>query len=155
MAHLHLICAGKSTLCTTLAAAPDNIVLSEDVWLKTLFGPDLQTISDYVHYSKRLQNLPIPHVPDLLNANLNVVLDFPANTLKQRAWLKTLIEHANCDHTLHVLDIPIGTCRTRLRTHNASGSYQFKVSEEQFEQFSAHYVPPTNTEGFTLKHHSA
>ena len=157
--HLHLvcglICAGKSTLCATLSDQPNTIALSEDVWLKTLFGPDLQTMSDYVTYSKRLHALMIPHVTTLLHSGLSVVLDFPANTLKQRAWLKALIDNAGCDHTMHHLDVPLEECKKRLRTRNASGLHQFIVSEEQFDQFSAHFVAPDPSEGFTLQRHSA
>ncbi len=156
--HLHLvcglICAGKSTLCATLSEQPNTIVLSEDVWLKTLFGPDMQTLSDYVTYSKRLHGLLIPHISTMLGAGLNVVLDFPANTLKQRAWLKALIDTANCDHTLHHLDTPKEVCRSRLRDRNASGSHQFVVSEEQFDHVSAHFVPPSADEGFSITLHT-
>ncbi len=157
--HLHLvcglICAGKSTLCATLADQPNTIVLSEDVWLKTLYGPDMQALSDYVTYSKRLHGLLIPHVTTLLQSGLNIVLDFPANTLKQRAWLKALIDTAGCDHTLHHLDVPLEICRTRLRTRNAAGTHQFKVSEEQFDMVSAHFVPPHAEEGFAVKIHKS
>ena len=149
-----LICAGKSTLCADLEGHPNTIVLSEDIWLKTLYGPDMQALSDYVTYSKRLHGLLIPHVSTLINAGLNVVLDFPANTLKQRAWLKTLIDTANCDHTLHHLDTSVEICRTRLRARNAAGTHQFKVSEEQFDHVSAHFVPPSADEGFTIKANS-
>lgn len=135
--HLHLvcglICAGKSTLCATLQEQPSTITLSKDVWLKTLFGSDMQALSDYVTYSKRLHGLLIPHVTTLLNSSLNVVLDFPANTLKQRQWLKTLIDKSGALHSLHHLDVPLELCRTRLRARNAAGTHQFRVSEEQFD----------------------
>lgn len=155
--HLHLvcglICAGKSTLCASLTEQPNTIVLSEDTWLKTLFGPDMQTLSDYVTYSKRLQGLMIPHVTTLLQSGLTIVLDFPANTLKQRAWLKTLIDNAGCDHTLHHLDVPAEVCRQRLRTRNAAGTHAFKTSEEQFDMVSAHFAAPTADEGFNIQRH--
>lgn len=154
MAHLHLvcglICAGKSTLCATLGAKPNTLVLNEDVWLKTLFGPDMQTLPDYVTYSKRLQGLMIPHVTTLLHSGLNIVLDFPANTLKQRMWLKTLIDSAECPHTLHHLDVPTEVCRQRLHARNAAGTHPFKVSEEQFDQMSAYFVAPSTREGFNV-----
>ncbi|MCO4825125.1 MAG: ATP-binding protein [Amylibacter sp.] len=155
--HLHLvcglICAGKSTLCNALAAQPNTVLLSEDHWLKTLYGPEMQTVSDYVTYSKRLQNLLTSHVANLLQSGTTVVLDFPANTLKQRSWLMAVIEQANCQHTLHVLDVPIEDCKTRLFKRNAQRAHQFTVSEEQFDRFSAHFVAPSASEGFNIETH--
>ena len=155
--HLHLvcglICAGKSTLCNALAVQPNTVLLGEDHWLKTLYGPEMQTVSDYVTYSKRLQNLLASHVANLLQTGATVVLDFPANTLKQRSWLMAVIEQANCQHTLHVLDVPIEDCKARLFKRNAQRTHQFTVSEEQFDRFSVHFVSPTATEGFNIETH--
>lgn len=157
--HLHLlcglICSGKSTLSQKLAQQPNTLRISEDQWLKTLFGPDLQALSDYVTYSKRVQNLLASHVADLLATGVTVVLDAPANTPKQRAWLKALIETSGAAHTLHLLDTPLETCRTRLHARNASGTHEFHVSEEQFEMVSAHFSVPTPSEGFAVKIHAA
>src|SRR5581483_2032351 len=81
---LHLVCgkiaAGKSTLCTRLAAAPGTVLISEDYWLKRLFGEEMKEVADYVRVAARLRAPMGAHVADLLKTGVDVVLDFPANT---------------------------------------------------------------------------
>jgi predicted kinase len=56
---VHLICgklaAGKSTLAERLAAAPGTVSISEDFWLKRLFGDEMKDVADYVRVSARLR----------------------------------------------------------------------------------------------------
>ena len=144
---LYLLCgkigAGKSTLARQLAARPATILISEDHWTSTLFA-------HYGRLSARLRAAMAPHIVDILRQGLSVVLDFPANTLRQRAWMRSLIEQAGMPHELHHLDVPDAICKQRLRQRNASGEHQFQVSDEEFEQFTAHFVPPAADEGFNV-----
>jgi hypothetical protein len=41
-----------------------------------------------------------PHVIDILREGLSVVLDFPANTVKWRSWMRSLIDEAHVAHEL-------------------------------------------------------
>ena len=56
---LHLVCgkiaAGKSTLCARLGAAPNSVTISEDAWLKSLFGDEMKDASDYIRVSAKLR----------------------------------------------------------------------------------------------------
>lgn len=157
MAHLHmvcgLICAGKSTLCASLSEQPDTVLISEDSWLSALYGPEMETIADYVTYSQRLQTILTPHIQHLLGAHINVVLDFPANTLPQRAWFRGLIDSTGSPHTLHLLDVPADICKQRLTARNNEGTHAFSVTERQFDLISAHFTRPTADEGFKIKTH--
>ena len=47
-----------------------------------------------------------PHIVAILKQDLSVVLDFAANTVKQRAWVRSVIEAAEVPHELHVLECP-------------------------------------------------
>jgi predicted kinase len=91
-----------------------------------------------------------PHITDILRQGLSVVLDFPANTVHQRAWMKSLIAEAGVPHELHHLDVPDAICKQRLRQRNASGEHQFQVSDEEFAQFTSYFVPPGPDEGFNV-----
>ena len=42
--------------------------------------------SYYVKYSARLKPLLKRHVREILDAGVSVVMDFPGNTVRQRAW---------------------------------------------------------------------
>ncbi|MCR9212843.1 MAG: ATP-binding protein [Proteobacteria bacterium] len=155
---LYLVCgkiaAGKSTLCKKLASKKQTVLLSEDVWLSHLFGPEMTTVKDYVTYSRRLAQVLGPHVVALLQAGVSVVLDFPANTLDQRRWMQTIYEKAGTGHELHYLDVPDELCKERLRLRNESGTHEFTPSEEEFDHITRFFVPPTKEEGFNLILHS-
>jgi predicted kinase len=159
MTTLYLLCgkiaAGKSTLARQLAARPATLLISEDHWNATLFADDLKTIEDYTKYSARLRAAMTPHIVDILGLGLSVVLDFAANTVRQRAWTRELIERAKVPHELHVLDFPDEVCKQRLRARNASAEHPFQVSDAEFEQFTRYFVPPTPDEGFNVIVHTS
>ena len=154
---LHLLCgkiaAGKSTLAARLAMAPTTILMAEDVWLARLYPGEIASLEDYAHCSRRLRAAIGDHVEALLRAGLSVVLDFPANTLDQRRWLKALVEGSGADHRLHLLEVPDSVCKARLRRRNAEGGHEFAATEAQFEAVTRHFVPPSPDEGLTVVRH--
>ncbi len=151
---LHLlvgkIAAGKSTLAAELGQAPATVVISEDQWLAALFADELNCVSDYVRCSARLRVALEPHLIVLLQSGLSVVLDFPANTIAMRTWLRGLLDKAGCAHQLHFLDVPDHVCRDRLHKRNAAGSHAFAATDEQFDLITKHFVAPSAEEGFQV-----
>lgn len=93
------------------------------------------------------------HIIALLGAGLSVVLDFPANTLASRRWMRSLFEGAGADHQLHYLDVPDEVCKARLRARNAEGTHAFETSDAQFDLITGYFEAPTPAEGFNLVHH--
>jgi predicted kinase len=156
---LHLLCgkvaSGKSTLAKSLAAAEGTVLLQEDFWLSSLYADELTTLSDYVRYSERLRNAMEPHIVQLLQSGLSVVLDFQANTAENRNGMRRIFEAAGCRHQLHVLNVSDEVCKARLRARNASGSHEFQVSDEEFDRISSYFERPTDEEGFNLIIHTA
>ena len=155
---LYLVCgkiaAGKSTLARHLAARPATLLISEDHWMSNLFSGDLKTIDDYGRFSARLRAAMGPHIVDILRQGLSIVLDFPANTVGNRSWMRSLIAQADAAHELHLLDIPDTICKRRLRERNACGEHPFVVNEAQYELFTSHFVPPQPNEGFNVVVHT-
>jgi predicted kinase len=149
---LHMICgkaaAGKSTLARRLAAAPNTILISEDAWLSTLYRDEQRTIADYARNSRRLRDVMGDHIEALLRAGLSVVLDFPANTVANRQWMRGLFEKAGAAHRLHFLDVTDAVCKARLRQRNAAGTHEFTVSDAEFDEITSYFVPPSAAEGF-------
>jgi hypothetical protein len=82
------------------------------------------------------------------------VLDFPANTVRNRSWMRSLITEANAAHELHLLDVPDTMCKQRLRERNADGKHPFQVSEAEYDQFTSYFVPPGPGEGFNIVVHA-
>ena len=156
-ATLHMICgkiaAGKSTLAAQLEVA-GALCLSEDALLAALYPDEITSPKDYVRCAARLRAAIGPHVVGLLQAGVSVVLDFPANTVANRDWMRGLFTQACADHQLHLLNVPDEVCLARLHARNAAGDHPFTATEDQFRLFSAHYVPPSAEEGFTVVTHS-
>ena len=94
-----------------------------------------------------------PHVVDILRLELSVVLDFPANTVNWRSWMRTLITEAGVAHELHVLDIPDAICKERLQRRNADGEHPYQVDEATYDLFTSYFVPPGPDEGFNIVVH--
>jgi predicted kinase len=155
---LYLICgkigAGKSTLARQLATRPATLLITMDDWMSILFPTENRTIEDFTLLSARLRAVMGPHVIDILRQELSVVLDFPANTVRWRAWMRSLISEANVAHELHVLDIPDAICKERLRRRNNSGKHQYAVDEATYDQFMSYFVLPTADEGFNVVFHT-
>lgn len=156
---LHILCgkiaSGKSTLAAQLGARDGTVVMSEDVWLAGLFGDQMATGADFMRFSGKLRSTMAPHVVAMLNSGLSVVLDFAANTVEQRAWMRGLVEESGAHHRLHVLDTDEEVCLARLKVRNAGGTHPFDVSEELFRRFSRNFVLPGPEEGFEVMIHGA
>ncbi|HJQ56477.1 MAG TPA: ATP-binding protein [Vineibacter sp.] len=142
------VAAGKSTLAKRLAAAPGTVLISEDHWTSHLFKEEMQTVDDYARYSRRLRAAMGDHLVALLKAGLSVVLDFPANTVANRQWMRGIFEAAGAAHCLHVLDVPDDVCRARLRQRNAEGTHAFAATDEEFDIITSYIVMPSEAEGF-------
>lgn len=156
---LHLLCgqvaSGKSTLAKSLTESEGAVLIQEDAWLASLFGEDMATLQDFVRYSAKLRKVMEPHIVELLQTGNSVVLDFQANTVESRQWMRRLVDHSGCYHQLHVLDVPDNVCKERLKARNASGDHEFQVSEEQFDRISGYFQRPGEDEGFNLVVHQA
>ena len=156
-ATLHMLCgkiaSGKSTLSFRLADQENTVRIAEDDWLGALFADEMATGADFVRCSGKLRGIMGPHVTALLKAGVSVVLDFHANTVDARRWLKGIAEASGADHQLHVLAVPDEVCLERLKARNAEGAHPFALTEAQFHQFSKHFVAPTPEEGLTLVIH--
>lgn len=156
---LHMLCgmiaAGKSTLAARLADEFDAVLVAEDTWLALLFGDEIQSIPDYVDRSARLRRVVGPLTTDLLRRGTTVILDFPANTAKNRQWMKRIIDDSSARHILHWLDTPIDVCRARLRARNARGDHDFAASDAEFDAIAQHFQAPRPEEGFTIERYAA
>ncbi len=156
---LHMMCgkiaSGKSTLTAELGRADATVVMAEDDWLNALYAEEMSSIADFSLCSTKLRSIIGPHVASLLNAGVSVVLDFQANTVESRRWMRGILDQTNATHKLHVLQVSDAICLQRLRLRNASGDHAFAPTPEQFVQFSKYYVAPTKDEGFEIVLHSA
>jgi predicted kinase len=155
---LYLLCgkiaAGKSTLARRLASRPRTLLIGMDHWMATLFPVENRTIEDFTRLSARLRDVMGPHVVGILRQDLSVVLDFPANTVKWRNWMRSLINEANVGHELHFVDVPDAICKERLRQRNTDGNHPYQVDEPTYDLFMSYFIPPTPDEDFNIIIHT-
>jgi len=154
MATLHFICgkagSGKTTLARELGRSLPAIVFCEDEWIATL-GFVVHTLEDYLEASGRCRRLIGSLVPDLLGLGNSVVLDFAGNTVRGRAWVRSLFEAAGADHALHWIEASDAECLDNIHRRNdekPAGIYWGAVSDELFHAVTPHFAPPAPEEGF-------
>jgi len=155
---LHMLCgkiaAGKTTLASKLTHSHKTVLIAEDAWLKALFGAEMVTPADYVEYTSRLRGIMGPHISTVLASGVSVVLDFQANTVKSRLWMRNIFETAHASHQLHLLTPSDAICLERLHKRNAQGEHPFQVTDTQFYHFSKYFELPTDDEGFDIVRYS-
>ena len=144
------IAAGKSTLAKRLAGETGGIVIAENGWLSTLYPGEIADLADYRRSSERLRAAITPLIVEMVKRGQAVILDFPANTVAGRTWMKQLADAAGVTATLHFLDPPDAECRARMHARNASGEHPYQVDDATFDQFTAHFAAPGDGEGFDI-----
>ena len=146
--------AGKSTLARDLADREKAVLLVQDDFLDALFPGEITDIQAFVKYSSRLKNALTPHVCGLLSRGISVVLDFPGNTRKQRAWFRELIERADVGHELHFVNASDALCKSQLRDRSKglpAGTPW--TSDADFEAINAYFQAPSEDEKFNVVRH--
>ena len=154
---LHFMCgkmgSGKSTFAKSLAASCRAALLSEDDLLRQLYPGGVTDLSGYIELSGRIKNALADHICALLQLGTSVVLDFPGNTLSQRAWFRQLVEKSGARHQLHYLNVPNETCRQQLRERRAANPSDSLQDDATFEALLAYFAPPAEEEQFTVVLH--
>ena len=157
---LHMLCgkiaAGKSTLSDELGKAENTVVISEDRWIAQLYPSEIKGLGDYFERSERLRVTLAPHIVDLLRVGVSVVLDFPANTKRQRAWFRQLIEMSGSDHELHFIVASDELCKRQLKQRSQELGLPPGTkwtTEADFDEITAYFDPPAADEHFNVIRH--
>jgi predicted kinase len=146
--------AGKSTLARQLAAREHAMLFEQDHWVETLFPHMIVNVATYLEYAGRINKLIEPIVVDVLKRGTPVVMDFPGNTVNQRAWFRSIIDQAGAEHELHFVDTPDDVCKAQLKARSAHLPPGTKwTTDEDFELISSHFRAPSPEEGFNVVLH--
>lgn len=152
-ATLHVFCgkmgAGKSTFARALATSLEAALLSEDDLLRELYPGQVIDLGTYATFSGRIRHALAGHICTLLRQGTSVVLDFPGNTPRQRAWFRQLIDSSGAKHQLHYLNVPDAICGQR-RATNGGDPLQ---DDATFDALLAHFAPPGREEQFSVVLH--
>ncbi len=143
--------AGKSTLSAKIARERGAVLISEDEWLAALFPGEIKDFNDYIHYSSRLKPVLRSHVEQMLVAGISVVLDFPGNTRKQRAWFKDIYSQHGIPHELYYVAVDDEVCLKQLKQRQKEQPERARFdTEEVFRMVTGYFEPPEDSEGFNV-----
>jgi predicted kinase len=144
--------AGKSTYSRKLASESNAVFLSEDDWLAAIYPEEINNFDDYIKYSSRLKPLLKGHVRRILQSGVSVVMDFPGNTKKQRAWFKEIFFEAQIPHKLIYLKSEDQLCLKRLEQRRQGSPERARFdTEEVFHQVNSYFQAPTDDEEFNIE----
>lgn len=144
--------AGKTTLSHEIAESIGAIRLSEDEWLEFLFPNEINGFDDYIKYSARLKPILKSHVRNILNSGVSVVMDFPANTVKQRAWFKEIFSDDQIPHKLIYIDASDQLCLSQIQSRRIKQPERAQFDTEAvFNQVNSFFQPPSQKEGFNIE----
>lgn len=156
-AKLHFLCgkiaSGKSTLASQLSQKPRTILISEDEWLTKLYPNEITELTHYIEKSALIKQVLEGHIKQLISAGNTVVMDFPANTINQRRWLKSLAGSSAVSYIFHVIKTDDHECKKRLAIRNQLGENPFKTSDAEFDLITKHFTYPDETEELICRYY--
>ena len=143
--------AGKSTKSKSVAIERNAVLISEDEWLAKLYPDQITTFDDYIKFSALLRPLVKSHVKNILRTGSNVVMDFPANTKRQREWFKSLSIEAGSEAELIYLKVNNELClkqiAQRVTEQPARAAFD---TEEMFNHVTKYFEEPDEIENLVV-----
>ena len=144
--------AGKSTQSKVIASKKNAVLLSEDEWLSSLYPQQITSFDDYIKYSALLRPLIKSHVQNILSTGTNVVMDFPANTKKQRKWLLNLASEIGANHQLIYLKVTDELCLKQIEKRRTEQPERAKFDTAAvFAHLTKFFEEPSQSEGLNIK----
>tara|TARA_R110001592_G_scaffold20023_4_gene81785 strand:+ start:3240 stop:3776 length:537 start_codon:yes stop_codon:yes gene_type:complete len=143
--------AGKSTKACEIAKEEKAVLLSEDEWLASLYPDKISSLDEYIKYSNLLKPQIKKLAKSMLSAGVNVVLDFPANTLSQRDWFRSIYSEIGAPHSLIYIDLPNEVCIEQIGKRRKEQPERAATDTlHMFEQVTKYFTSPTSEEGFNI-----
>jgi predicted kinase len=143
--------AGKTTKSREISQERNAVLLTEDEWLSSIYPNSIKTLDDYIEYSGRLKPQMKKLVQSILASGTNVVMDFPANTIPQREWFKSIFSELQAPHELIYIDQSNEICLGQIAKRRIEQPQRAATdTEEMFELVTKYFVAPTADEGFNI-----
>ncbi len=143
--------AGKTTKAQSLAFERNAVLLSEDEWLESLYPNKIASIEDYIKYSNRLKPQIKKLVQSILGSGTDVIMDFPANTMRQREWFRKIFTEIQAPHELIYIESSNEICIKRIKKRALDQPERAATDTvEMFEQVTKYFVEPGEEEGFKI-----
>ncbi len=142
------LCCGKSTYASAICREHRAVTLSIDELMLALFGPYTGERHDL--YAARAEAFLLGKSVELVQAGLDVVLDWGPWQKEKRAEIRAFYAGRGIPFELHYLKIDDATWRARIETRNRAvargkcGAYP--VDGNLLTKFESRYEPPDPTE---------
>lgn len=144
--------AGKSTESKKVTQDRNAVLISEDEWLSLLYPKQIISFDDYIKFSAQLKPLLKTHVQNILNAGVNVVMDFPANTKNQRRWFNNLVLEIEAKSELIYLKVNNELCLKQIEKRRVEQLSREKFdTEKMFYKVTKYFEEPNASEVTNLK----
>lgn len=143
--------AGKTTMSREISQERNAVLLSEDEWLTSIYPNSIHTLDDYIEYSGRLKPQMKKMVQSILTSGANVVMDFPANTIPQREWFKSIFSEIQAPHELIYIEKPNEICLEQIEKRRIEHPERAATdTTEMFDLVTKYFVAPISDEGFNI-----
>ncbi|EAQ42578.1 ATP-binding protein [Polaribacter sp. MED152] len=152
---IHLIVgntgSGKTTYSNALKQKINGIVFSIDYWNKTLFLKD-KNIEDgldwFLERIDRAEDVILNLVHQLENTKTDSILDLGLSKVEHREKFRKFATQNGYDLKIHFLDISKEKRLERVlhRNKNKGATYQFEVTQENFDFMETWFEKPNQEE---------
>ena len=144
--------AGKTSLSVNLAAENNAVLISEDDWLSQIYTNQISDFNDYLKCSRQIKPLVKNLVQNILCTGTNVVLDFPANTISQRDWFRSLFSEVKAPHEMIYLEASNEICLARIAKRKIEQPDRAPFdTEEVFLQVTQYFEEPKEAEKLNVR----
>jgi predicted kinase len=145
------LCAGRAAVARELARDSTRVLVCEREWLTHLFPTPPLDLADDVRRIARLRGVLGPHLTQLLNRGVDVVVDFGGNTPEERRWLKSLTVAGRHGIALYVLDASAPGHSPSPVTTTAAGAVLDRPPHLDATVVRSFFLPPEPSEGFAVE----
>lgn len=144
--------AGKSTKAKQIANERKAVLISEDEWLASLYPGEISTFDEYLLCSGKLKSVIQMHVENILRAGADVVMDFPANTRRQREWFKQIVSKAESPYEFNYLIASDELCLERIAQRRIEQPQRSDFDTEAvFNEVNKYFEAPHESEGLKIQ----
>ncbi len=144
--------AGKTSMSRKIAQEKNAVLLSEDVWLAQLYPGQIASFKDYLGFSRQMRPLVRDLAQDVLRTGTNLVMDFPGNTVSQRAWFTDLCCEIHCPHEMIYLAASDDVCLQHIAKRRQEQPERAAMdTPETFIQVTAYFEEPAESEQLNIR----
>ena len=113
--------------------------------------PATPELRDYITYARLLKSPIKKLAQSILATGVDVVMDFPANTISQREWFRQIYSEIGAPHSLFYLEVSDDVFLRQIAKRRLEQPNRLKTdTAEMFEAVTKFFVAPSFEEGLNV-----